>query len=260
MIKTDNAYLNPVAAPGHEADGVTQVTASSSGTDGINLSMIRPTSAQFNTPLARRLPNRCANSIARSFTLDGAIGDNWSWSAYYQHSESHLYEVYNHIEIKQNLANAVDAVTVTAANAGKSGLVPGTVACRTTLTAPTNGCVPLDIMGIGVENPLAVAYVEDNNDFYHLNMQQDSAGASMQGVLPWDLLGAGAPSTAFGVEYRKEAAVTTADPYGAAGGLGGGNFVGIRGQYNVIEGFGELDVPILKNDIVKAWTATWPAA
>ena len=77
------------------------------------------------------------------FTLDGAIGDNWSWSAYYQHSESHLYEVYHHIEITQNLANATDAVTVTAANAGKSGLVPGTVACRTTLTAPTNGCVPL---------------------------------------------------------------------------------------------------------------------
>ena len=151
------------------------------------------------------------------FALDGAIGDNWSWSAYYQHSENHLSEVDQSIEIKANLANAIDAVTVTAANAGKSGLVPGTVACRTTLTAPTNGCVPLDIMGIGVENPLAVAYIVDHNDFYHLTIQQDSAGVSMQGVLPGDLFGAGAPSTAFGVEYRKEAVVSTADPYGAAG-------------------------------------------
>jgi len=185
-------------------------------------------------------------------TLDGAIGDNWSWSAYYQHSESHLFEFYNHIEIKANLANAVDAVTVTAANAGKTGFVPGTVACRTTLTAPTNGCVPLDIMGTGVNNPLAVNYVEDMNDYYHENLEQDSAGASMSGVLPWDLIGAGAPATTFGVEYRKEAAVTTADPYGAAGGLGGGNFVGIRGQYNVIEGFAELDIPLIKNGIVES--------
>ena len=107
-------------------------------------------------------------------------------------------------------------------------------------------------MGLGVENPLAVNYVEDNNDFYHLNIEQDSAGASMQGVLPWDLIGAGAPSTAFGVEYRKEAAVSTSDPYGPAGGLGGGNFVPMRGEFNVIEGFAELDIPIIKNGIVES--------
>ena len=115
-------------------------------------------------------------------------------------------------------------MTVTAANAGKTGFVPGTVACRSTLTNPTNGCVPLDVMGTGVGNPLALAYIEDHNDFYHTNIEQDTAGASMQGVLPWDLIGAGAPSTAFGVEYRKEAAVATSDPLGQAGGLGGGNF------------------------------------
>jgi outer membrane receptor protein involved in Fe transport len=77
----------------------------------------------------------------------------------------------------------------------------------------------------------------------------------MQGVLPWDLLGAGAPATSFGVEYRKEAAVATADPNGALGALGGGNFIGIRGQYNVIEGFAELDVPLIKNGIVNSLDA-----
>jgi len=55
------------------------------------------------------------------FTLDGALGDNWSWSTYYQHSENHLYEVDTAIEIKQNFLNATDAVTVTAANQNKSG-------------------------------------------------------------------------------------------------------------------------------------------
>ena len=187
--------------------------------------------------------------------LDGAIGDNWSWNAYYQHSESHLYEVYHSIEIKQNFLNATDAVTVTAANQGKSNIAIGSIACRSTLTDPGNGCIPYNIMGTGVADPLSVRYIIDNHDYYHLNVQQDSAGASMQGVLPWDLIGAGAPSTAFGVEYRKEAAVSTADPNGAIGALGGGNFIGIRGQYNVIEGFVELDVPLIKNGIVNSLDA-----
>jgi len=251
VIKSDNAYLNPSLLTQMKADAVTQVTVTSTGTDGISLS--NPTDiSQFGTPLGTPATQSVRQLYRAVVTLDGAIGDNWSWSAYFQHSESHLYEVYHHIEITQNLANATDAVTVTAANAGTSGLVPGTVACRTTLTNPTNGCLPLDIMGTGVENPLAVNYVEDGNDFYHLNIEQDTAGVSMQGVLPWDLIGAGAPSTAFGVEYRKEAAVSTADPYGAAGGLGGGNFVPIRGEFNVIEGFAELDIPIIKNGIVES--------
>ncbi len=251
VIKSDNAYLNPVLLGTMKTDGITQVTVTSSGTDGVSLT--NPADiANFANALGTPFTQSVRQVYRAVVTLDGAIGDNWSWSAYYQHSENHLHEHYTSIEITQNLANATDAVTVTAANAGKSGLVPGTVACRTTLTAPTNGCVPLNIMGIGVENPLAIAYAVDHDDYYHLNIEQDSAGVSMQGVLPWDLIGAGAPSTAFGVEYRKEAAVATADPYGNAGGLGGGNFVPMSGEFNVIEGFAELDIPIIKNGIVES--------
>jgi len=251
VIKSDNAYLNPVLLAAMKSDGVSQVTVTGTGSDGVNLSNAGDI-ANFNNAIGTPATQSVRQLYRAVVTLDGAIGDNWSWSAYYQHSESHLYEVYKHIEITQNYANATDAVTVTAANVGSSGLIPGSVACRSTLTNPSNGCLPLDIMGTGVENPLSINYVSDPNDFYHLNMEQDSAGASMQGVLPWDLIGAGAPSTAFGVEYRKEAAVSTADPYGAVGGLGGGNFVPMRGEFNVIEGFAELDIPIIKNGIVQS--------
>jgi iron complex outermembrane receptor protein len=251
VIKSDNAYLPQSIRTAMVSNGLTNFTLASSLTDGIPLNTAKDYSQLFNdigTPATQSV-----RELYRAvFTLDGAIGDNWSWNAYYQHSESHLYQVYHQITITQNLANAADAVTVTAANAGKSGLVPGTVACRTTLTNPTNGCSPLDLFGTGVVSPTAHAYVVDNNDFIHLNMEQDSAGASMTGVLPWDLIGAGAPSTAFGVEYRKEAAVSSTDPYGVAVGLGGGNFVPIRGEYNVIEGFAELDIPIIKNGIVES--------
>src|SRR6185312_10354821 len=125
-------------------------------------------------------------------------------------------------------------------------LTIGSIACRSTLTNPTNGCVPLDPFGVNVITPEAVAYVVDHNDYYFLNMQEDTARLAMQGVLPWDFTGAGAPAVAFGVDYRKETMVSTADPNGSIGALGGGNFVPVSAEYNIWEGYGELDVPILK--------------
>ncbi len=250
-IKTDNAYLNPIVLARMNAAGVSTITVNSTLTDGISITGPTDYADQFKavgTPVTQTV-----RQLYRAvFGLDGALNDNWSWSAYVQHSESHIYEVYKHIEIKQNFQNAIDAVTVTAANQGKSGLAIGSIACRSTLTNPTNGCVPFNIMGTGVQTQAAVNYIEDNNDFFHANIQQDTAGASMQGVLPWDLLGAGAPSTAFGVEYRKEAAVSTVGANGIGGYLGGGNFYPIHGEFNVIEGFAELDVPLIKNGIVNS--------
>ena len=184
--------------------------------------------------------------------LDGTIGNDWSWTASYQHSESHLHEHYNSIEIVQNFSNAVNAVTVTAANVGTSGLPIGTTACASTLTSPTNGCVPYDPFGTGVVSQEAVNYIVDHNDFYLLNMEQDTAHAGMQGLLPWNLTGAGAPAVTFGFDYRKETMVSKADPFGSQGALGGGNFVPISAEYNTMEGYGEIDLPLIKNGFVES--------
>ncbi len=184
--------------------------------------------------------------------VDGSIGNDWTWSASYQHSETHLHEHYNTIEIVQNFSNAVNAVTVTALNQGTSGLPIGSVACGSTLTNPTNGCVPYNPFGTGVVSQQSVNYIVDHNDFYLLNMQQDTFHAGMQGVLPWDMTGAGAPAVSFGFDYRKETMVSHADPFGAQGALGGGNFVPISAEYNTMEGYGELDFPLIKNGIVES--------
>ena len=133
------------------------------------------------------------------FKLDGTIGNDWSWDVSAQHSENHLHEHYNSIEIVSNFANAVNAVTVTAANQGTSGLPIGSIACASTLTSPTNGCVPYNPFGTGVVNPAALGYIVDHNDYYFLNMEEDTGHAGMQGVLPWDFTGAGAPALSFGV-------------------------------------------------------------
>ena len=105
VIKTDNAYLNPSLLAAMKGDGVTQITVTGTGTDGVNLNNPAATSRISPTPWARR-PTQSVRQLYRAVvTLDGAIGDNWSWNAYYQHSESHLYEVYhqhrNHPEPRQ---------------------------------------------------------------------------------------------------------------------------------------------------------------
>ena len=254
-IKTDNAYLDPTIASRMATLKLTSFAVQSNFTDGIDLS---------NPGNLRNFYKTVGGPVAQSvrqmyrgvFTLDGALGEDWSWNASLQHSESHLHEVDTHIEIVANLANAVDAVRVTATNVGTSGLNQGAIVCRSTLTNPANGCAPLNIMGTGVQSQDAVNYINDNNDWTFVNLQQDTAAASMQGKLPWDLLGAGVPSIAFGAEYRKEALVATAayNPTNIL--LGGGNFQPARGQYNVQEGFAELDVPLIKNGIVQDLSAS----
>ena len=253
-IKSDNAYLDPTVQARMAALGVASFAVSSNLTDGIDLN--NPHFNDFYKSVGAPVSLSTRQLYRAVFTLDGALGEDWSWRASYQHSESHLHQVDNHIAIVTNFFNAVDAVRVTTANVGASGLQVGNIACRSTLANPANGCVPFNIMGTGVQNQGAVNYINDNNDWTFVNIQQDTASAAMQGKLPWDLLGAGAPSIAFGAEYRKEAEVSTAafNPSNLL--LAGGNFQPSRGEFNVEEGFAELDVPLIKDGIVQNLSAS----
>jgi len=65
-------------------------------------------------------------------------------------------------------------------------------------------------------------------------------------------LGAGPIAMAFGAEYRQEGARVSADPTALAVGYSVGNFSAFSGHYSVAEGFGEVTVPILKDNIVQS--------
>jgi len=256
VIQQDNAFLPPSILAQMTSLGLKSITVTSVGTASAQGGFIQPTPGlsprQFENATGTPEEETNRQFYRGVFTLDGSIGDNWSWSTSYQHSETHLHEHYNSIQITQNYANAVDSVFVTPANVGNSGLAIGSIACRSTLANPANGCVPLDPIGLNVITPQAISYVVDHNDYYLLNMEQDTARAGMQGVLPWDLFGAGAPAVAFGYDYRKETMVSHADPHGVLGALGGGNFVPISAEYNINEGYGELDIPIIKDSFVQS--------
>ncbi|HEU0096994.1 MAG TPA: TonB-dependent receptor, partial [Rhizomicrobium sp.] len=193
------------------------------------------------------------------FSLDGTLGDDWSWNAYVQHGNirerQHIYN--NTSTTRYNFA--VDAVRVTPANVGASGLAIGSIQCRALLSgaAGSAGCQPLNTLGTGVVSQAAYLYVNPGRDPSSgivddetIILNQDVFSGSMQGVLPWELP-AGKVAVAFGGEYRHEqAGVTQANAI--PGGWAAGNFVPYRGQYNVEEGFLEVDAPILKDNIVQS--------
>jgi outer membrane receptor protein involved in Fe transport len=153
----------------------------------------------------------------------------------------------------------------------------GSIACRSTLTATqygttTNaagfqvlqpggyqvGCQPLNLFGDGTVSQAALNYVAPGRsgdlsvmDQALFQMSQSVFSLSTQGTSPWGLA-AGKPAIAIGYEYRHEQQRNTRDPLqlGASGVWESGNFSQFAGQYNVHEGFLEIDVPILKDSFV----------
>lgn len=191
------------------------------------------------------------------FSLDGSLGDNWSWNAYAQHGLARVRTVVTNNVVKANYNNAVDAVRVTAGNVGTSGLPIGSIACRSTLTNPTNGCSPLNVFGLNNASAAAINYTNgqarNGGNWAQSVLNEDVFAASANGTLPeeWSL-GAGPIAVAFGAEYRQEGARVTADPTALAVGYSVGNFSAFSGHYSVAEGFGEVNVPILKDNIVQS--------
>jgi len=190
------------------------------------------------------------------FTLAGDLGDgwfgtNWKWNAYYQLGRSHMYQTTLNNNIKANLTNAIDAVSAPLGNA--LGVPAGTIVCRSSLTNPSNGCVPLNVFGTGTASLAAIRYVNvrPGQNYQDQNFQQDVEAASMQGELPFGLP-AGAVATAFGIEHRSESGSTSVDPGAQAVQYALGNFSAFSGHYDVTEGFIETDVPLLKDFVVKS--------
>ncbi|HVZ27608.1 MAG TPA: TonB-dependent receptor, partial [Rhizomicrobium sp.] len=193
------------------------------------------------------------------FTLDGALGEDWSWTAYFQTGQMREQQQDPGDALNTNLNNAIDAVVVTTANRGTSGLAIGQITCRSTLTNPTNGCQPLNVFGTAPVAAATLAYVDPGRlnlalqDTGHWINNQQVASASMQGTLPWELP-AGKVAVAFGGEWhlQQERAIADSQGLGPIAGWQNGNYTQWAGGYSVVEGFGEVDFPILKDNFVQS--------
>jgi iron complex outermembrane receptor protein len=182
--------------------------------------------------------------------IEGTFNEAWSYRGYYQHGENHSVFKTEDDPISNNLYRAVDAVESN-----------GKIVCRSTLTDPTNGCVPLNIFGVGAPSDAARAYIV-GTAVQDVTVKQDVAEATVIGR--FGQLQGGQIGMAFGVGYRKEQVDQTTDaisqtirtgagiqgfPAGLINTLGGferTNPQPTAGEYNVKEGFAEIDLPLLE--------------
>ncbi|WP_411339832.1 TonB-dependent receptor [Sphingopyxis sp. J-6] len=166
--------------------------------------------------------------------LDGRFGDSWKWAAYYQYGKSHVLNEVSNNPIVPNVVLATDAVFNTA----------GQIVCRSTLTNPTNGCVPFNPFGTALASDAASAYAT-GTAAQHIVLKEEVASATITGE-PFSLW-AGPISLAVGAEYRTESYTADADPLSISSSYWVGNYKPGRGKYSVKEAFAELVVPIVRD-------------
>lgn len=110
--------------------------------------------------------------------------------------------------------------------------------------AVAEGCVPINIFGSGSINPGALAYTNAESSF-QTDITQQVVQANISGSL-FDLPG-GPLGIAAGVEYRKESSVEELDALTNAGLNGGNALPDTSGSFDVVEGFVEINLPILSD-------------
>jgi len=179
-------------------------------------------------------PKTRSENTTQAYTLggNGRFGEMWSWDAYgsYTRSEQNFYG-YGY-RLQSRFYEASDAVLDE----------NGVAVCRSTLTDPDNGCVPVNLFGQGSVTPEAYDYFTANQHTETI-YERTTAAATVNGM-PFDSW-AGPVSIAAGVEYRKdEAELKQNDPYALARMYNYGNTQPISGSVDVTEGFVETVVPL----------------
>ena len=165
---------------------------------------------------------------------EGEFGGGWRYE---------LYGQYGRTDISISAGrNAVASVYRQAIDAVRSPT--GEIVCRSTLTNPTNGCIPFNPFGVGVNSAEAIAYVTGVSRADSV-LEQKVVAATIQGE-PFDTW-AGPVSIVIGGEYRSEEISGTGDPISAANGFQAGNYKATNGKYDVNEFFGEVVVPLAQD-------------
>ncbi|HWK41994.1 MAG TPA: TonB-dependent receptor [Croceibacterium sp.] len=178
--------------------------------------------------------------------LQGDIGDGWKIDAYAQYGENRQTFLIERNWIRANIALAADAVDEGLARGGTAN---GNIVCRSTLSDPGNGCIPLNIFGPSGTRfdpvaPPSAGYIFGTTRAV-LNTAQTVASISVSGepVQNW----AGPVSFVAGAEFRHEAARQNVDALSAASAFGLGNPKPLSGDVSVREVFAETVVPLVRD-------------
>jgi len=164
----------------------------------------------------------------------------WTADAYAQYGQNDYDLKFGPNNRRQNeFFQAVDAVVDPAT---------GNIVCRSTLTNPGNGCIPVDLFGDG---SLALNPFVNGTAHFRLITRQSVAAADIKGA-PFSTW-AGPVAFAAGAEYRRDSADGTSDAVSqrvnANGSIGGwilGNQLPEHGVIKVFETYAEAQAPLAK--------------
>jgi len=160
------------------------------------------------------------------------FGRIWAWNAAYQHGVAKAHEELVNTWNSARMALAQDAV-----------VAGGQIVCRSTLSNPGNGCVPIDRLGTGAPSAAALSYIygaaQPQRDE---TVKQDVASVGASGSIAQ--LPGGPAALALGAEWRREGVSASVDPAFRSGWLYG-NYQPANGHYTVREAYAELDLPVL---------------
>lgn len=167
---------------------------------------------------------------------EGRLAGSWKWDTYAQFGANTFEQNrIGNLNIPR-FRRAIDAITDGAGN----------IVCRVNTDAnPANDdptCVPFNLFGNGSPSQAAIDYVTGTS-WMHMETQQTVAAFNLKGDLgsTW----AGPISAATGIEYRKEEIDAKVDADSQANNWQTANRKGIKGDYDVMEVYGEAVVPLL---------------
>jgi outer membrane receptor protein involved in Fe transport len=188
-------------------------------------------------------------------SLKGDLGNSWGWDAYAEYGDTETSQKLFHNIVGPFLSYALDArnsggqivcgVTIPGA------INPGTgrpyTAADVTLASENGGCQPLNLFGAANASTAALNYVyptlSENVSYSQAVVSGNVHGDIFQG---W---GAGPLKLAAGAEYRHEYGNVTHNlanqPFYASYSLSYG--LDYKGAVDVFEGYGELNVPLVKD-------------
>lgn len=179
--------------------------------------------------------------------LEGGLSNGWTWDAHYQYGETNYDQEVRNNRIQQQVPGVAQPAGVPtriqlAADAVR--LPAGEIVCRSTLTDPDNGCVPVNLFGEYQFSDAAKEYLY-GTAFMSNDLTQHVFAANIQGELfsTW----AGAVPLAAGIEYRSDKVETDADPISATSGFYVANSTIVNGKTEVKEAYVETAFPLARD-------------
>jgi iron complex outermembrane receptor protein len=193
--------------------------------------------------------------------MRGDVTSGISYDAYYQFGTTKLTDVFRNDFSITRIGRAIDAVAVLNGAIVAPGTPGATIMCRAAFTGIDPNCVPYNIFAPGGVTQDALSYLQTplfqtgdvNETVAHVDVTLVGDEYGLR--LPWAENGIGMN---VGAEYRKESLRTDVDENFRLGeGAGqGGPTPPTKGNFDVREVFGEIQIPIVEHNFIDLFQIT----